>query len=129
MAEWLKAADCKSARVSVRWFESSPVHHPSPSDQGSSTPSSATSARMRRGAGALQRCDRSYFNAQAGVRQDFGQGPHRTYATVGWGARALLVRAIGVEWARKFGDTARFARAAGEDASGASFVMGIKAWF
>src|SRR3546814_1100003 len=46
VAEWLKAADCKSARVSVRWFESSPVHHPSPSDQGSSTPSSATSARM-----------------------------------------------------------------------------------
>ena len=27
MAEWLKAADCKSARASVRWFESSPVHH------------------------------------------------------------------------------------------------------
>lgn len=28
VAEWLKAADCKSARASVRWFESSPVHHP-----------------------------------------------------------------------------------------------------
>ena len=27
VAEWLKAADCKSARASVRWFESSPVHH------------------------------------------------------------------------------------------------------
>ena len=27
VAEWLKAADCKSARVCVRWFESSPVHH------------------------------------------------------------------------------------------------------
>ena len=26
VAEWLKAADCKSARVSVRWFESSPFH-------------------------------------------------------------------------------------------------------
>jgi hypothetical protein len=26
VAEWLKAADCKSARVTVRWFESSPVH-------------------------------------------------------------------------------------------------------
>ena len=36
---------------------------------------------------------------------------------------------VGVEWARKFGDTARFARAAGEDRSGASFVMGVKAWF
>jgi hypothetical protein len=30
VAEWLKAADCKSARASVRWFESSPLHHPSP---------------------------------------------------------------------------------------------------
>jgi hypothetical protein len=27
VAEWLKAADCKSARVCVRWFESSPLHH------------------------------------------------------------------------------------------------------
>jgi hypothetical protein len=27
VAEWLKAADCKSARASVRWFESSPLHH------------------------------------------------------------------------------------------------------
>jgi predicted ester cyclase len=26
VAEWLKAADCKSAHASVRWFESSPVH-------------------------------------------------------------------------------------------------------
>ena len=30
VAEWLKAADCKSARASVRWFESSPVHQPRP---------------------------------------------------------------------------------------------------
>ena len=27
MAEWLKAADCKSAHVSVRRFESFPAHH------------------------------------------------------------------------------------------------------
>ena len=36
---------------------------------------------------------------------------------------------VGVEWTRKIGDTARFARAAGEDASSVSFVMGVKAWF
>ena len=36
---------------------------------------------------------------------------------------------VGVEWARKVGDTARFARAAGEDANGVSFVMGVRAWF
>src|SRR5687767_3198980 len=35
VAEWLKAADCKSARASVRWFESSPLHqHPPPLRQG-----------------------------------------------------------------------------------------------
>jgi hypothetical protein len=27
VVEWLKAADCKSARVSVRRFESYPLHH------------------------------------------------------------------------------------------------------
>jgi hypothetical protein len=27
VAEWLKAADCKSARVRVRRFESYPLHH------------------------------------------------------------------------------------------------------
>lgn len=36
---------------------------------------------------------------------------------------------VGVEWTRKFGDTARFARAAGEGASGVSFAMGVRAWF
>ncbi len=25
--EWLKGADCKSAGVSLRWFESTPHHH------------------------------------------------------------------------------------------------------
>ena len=143
-----------------------------------------------------------YFNAQAGIRQDLGSGPDRTYATIGFEGLApywfevegalflsnkgdLLARLegyydqritqklilqpmaelnfsaqdvpetgtgsglsdvelglrlryeivrefapyVGVEWARKVGDTARFARAAGEDASGVSFVAGIRAWF
>lgn len=143
-----------------------------------------------------------YFNAQAGIRQDLGSGPDRTYATVGFEGLApywfevegalflsnkgdLLGRFegyydqritqklilqpmaefnfalqdvpetgtgsglsdmelglrlryeivkefapyVGVEWARKFGDTARFARAAGEDPNGVSFVMGIRTWF
>ena len=26
VAEWLMAADCKSALLRVRWFESSPLH-------------------------------------------------------------------------------------------------------
>ena len=36
---------------------------------------------------------------------------------------------VGVEWTRKLGDTARFARAGGEDADGVSFVLGVRAWF
>ncbi|PZQ20963.1 MAG: copper resistance protein CopB [Sphingopyxis macrogoltabida] len=143
-----------------------------------------------------------YFNLQAGVRQDFGHGPDRTYAAVGFEGLApywfevegalflsnkgdLLARVeasydqritqklvlqpaaewnvavqdvpesgigsglsdmelglrlryeivkefapyIGVEWARKFGDTARSARAAGEDADSVSLVIGVKTWF
>ena len=36
---------------------------------------------------------------------------------------------VGVNWERKLGDTARFARAEGEDASAASVVMGVRFWF
>jgi copper resistance protein B len=143
-----------------------------------------------------------YFNLQAGVRQDLGSGPKRTYATIGFEGLApywfevegalflsnkgdvlgrfegyydqritqrLIVQPraevnfalqnvpesgigsglsdvelglrlryevkkefapyIGVEWVRKIGDTARFARAAGEDANVTNFVAGIRFWF
>ena len=36
---------------------------------------------------------------------------------------------VGVNWERKLGDTARFARADGEKASATSFVMGVRFWF
>jgi copper resistance protein B len=36
---------------------------------------------------------------------------------------------IGVEWVRQFGDTARFARAAGGEASVTNFVAGLHFWF
>ena len=36
---------------------------------------------------------------------------------------------VGVNWERKLGGTARFARAEGEGASEVSFVMGIRFWF
>ena len=36
---------------------------------------------------------------------------------------------VGVEWARKTGDTARLARAAGEDAGAVSLVAGLRVWF
>lgn len=36
---------------------------------------------------------------------------------------------VGVEWARKFGDTADYARAAGEDPDETRLVIGLRAWF
>lgn len=36
---------------------------------------------------------------------------------------------VGVSWDRKFGDTARFARAVGEQAASTNFVAGIRFWF
>lgn len=36
---------------------------------------------------------------------------------------------IGVNWERKLGDTARFARAEGEGASSTSLVLGVRFWF
>jgi copper resistance protein B len=36
---------------------------------------------------------------------------------------------VGVEWERRFGDTRRFARAAGEDSGGWSLLLGVRAWF
>jgi len=36
---------------------------------------------------------------------------------------------IGVEWSKKFGNTADFARDEGEDVSDTQLVLGIKAWF
>ncbi len=36
---------------------------------------------------------------------------------------------LGVSWDRKVGNTARYARAAGENPSAASFVVGIRSWF
>ncbi|MEY4472008.1 MAG: hypothetical protein RL671_312 [Pseudomonadota bacterium] len=143
-----------------------------------------------------------YFNLQAGVRQDIGPTPRRTYATIGFEGLApgmfevegglflsnkgdLLGRLegyydqritqrlilqprvelnfaaqdipenaigsglsnvelgarlryeftrqfapyIGVSYYRKLGDTARFARIAGEDVHATSFVAGVRFWF
>ena len=143
-----------------------------------------------------------YFNLQAGVRQDLGPSPKRTYATVGFEGLApgffelegalflsnkgdvlgrlegyydqritqrlvLQPRAelnfaaqdvpenrigsglsnaelglrlryevrrefapyIGVSWDRRFGDTARFARAEGDKATSRSIVAGVRMWF
>jgi copper resistance protein B len=36
---------------------------------------------------------------------------------------------VGLIWNNKFGGTADFAEAAGEDAGGARFVAGVRLWF
>jgi copper resistance protein B len=36
---------------------------------------------------------------------------------------------IGVNWNKKYGDTANFSRDEGEDVSDTQFVVGIRAWF
>jgi len=36
---------------------------------------------------------------------------------------------VGVSWERKFGDTARFARAAGEERTSKGLVIGLRTWF
>ena len=36
---------------------------------------------------------------------------------------------VGVEYERAFNDTARFARAAGEDVGGWNLVVGLRTWF
>lgn len=36
---------------------------------------------------------------------------------------------IGIAWERRFGGTARYARADGEDVGGATFVAGVRLWF
>jgi copper resistance protein B len=36
---------------------------------------------------------------------------------------------IGVSWDRRIGDTARYARLAGENAGATSFVIGVRTWF
>jgi copper resistance protein B len=43
--------------------------------------------------------------------------------------RRELAPYLGVNWSKRFGDSADFARAAGEDPDEISFVAGLRAWF
>ena len=44
-------------------------------------------------------------------------------------APAVVAPYVGVQYERAFADTARFARAAGEDVGGWSIVLGVRTWF
>lgn len=62
-----------------------------------------------------------------------GKGSGITDVSVGLRLRYDIVRAfapyVGVEWSRKIGGTARYARTAGETVEATSLVFGLKTWF
>jgi copper resistance protein B len=64
---------------------------------------------------------------------DIGVGSGLSSTEVGLRLRYEFAREfapyVGINWERSFGDTARYARAAGDRASVASLVMGIRFWF
>lgn len=76
---------------------------------------------------------RAEFNLSAQDMPAIGVGSGLTDLELGlrlrYEVRKEFAPYIGVEWSRKVGDTARYARAAGEDASLVNFVAGIRFWF
>jgi len=70
------------------------------------------------------------FAAQDSPREGIGAGLSRT--DLGLRLRYEVKREIapylGISWERRFGDTARFARAAGEDVENTRLVLGIRFW-
>ena len=76
---------------------------------------------------------RAEINLSAQDMRAEGIGDGLVDAELGLRLRYEVVREfapyIGVSWERKFGDTARFARDAGEGTGGFSFIAGIRAWF
>ena len=64
---------------------------------------------------------------------EIGVGAGLTDIEIGLRLRYEIAREfapyLGIEWAGKAGETARFARAAGDEPSGVSYVAGIRFWF
>lgn len=76
---------------------------------------------------------RAELNLSAQDIRETGTGSGLTNAELGLRLRYEIAREfapyIGVNWERRFGDTRRFGRAAGEDSGGIGLVAGIRAWF
>lgn len=76
---------------------------------------------------------RAEFNFSAQDMPAIGVGSGLTDLELGlrlrYEVRKEFAPYVGVEWARKVGGTARYARASGEDASLTNFVAGIRFWF
>ncbi|WP_414900154.1 copper resistance protein B [Sphingomonas flavalba] len=73
------------------------------------------------------------FNLSAQDAPSIGLGSGLTSAEAGLRLRYEFVPEfapyVGVEYERKFGDTADFARRAGDSAGGWSFLIGLRSWF
>ena len=76
---------------------------------------------------------RAEFNLAAQAVPENGIGSGLSDIELGLRLRYEVAREfapyVGISWDRKVGDTADFARAAGEDPSSTSFVLGLRAWF
>ena len=73
------------------------------------------------------------FNLSAQDAPRIGLGSGLTSAEAGLRLRYQFVPEfapyVGIEYERKFGDTADFGRRVGEDVGGWSFLIGLRAWF
>jgi len=73
------------------------------------------------------------LNLSAQDISETGIGSGLTNAELGLRLRYEIAREfapyVGVNWERRFGQTRRFGRAAGEDSGGVGLVAGIRAWF
>jgi copper resistance protein B len=76
---------------------------------------------------------RAEVNLSAQDMRAEGIGSGLVNAELGLRVRYEIVREfapyVGVAWERKFGETARIARAAGEDTGGFNLVAGVRVWF
>lgn len=82
----------------------------------------------------VRRIDGEY-RVDHGGRARLRAGPLLSLPNVELGLRlrSEIVRELapymGIAWERRFGGTARYARADGEDVGGATFVAGVRLWF
>jgi copper resistance protein B len=76
---------------------------------------------------------RAEFNFSAQDVPEIGIGSGLSTAELGLRVRYEIRREfapyVGISYDRRFGDTARFARAGGEGAASTSLVLGIRTWF
>ncbi len=96
VAEWLKAADCKSARASVRWFEPSPLHQLS------------FSRASQNKSGAWRECKHGHGNCLGRPRSWSARNSRMSPRPHGRGApRKKLVKYCCSNWQSAFGGADR----------------------